>query len=125
MEANNEDLIKTLKGYLKKALYRNNVRTYIISTLQDPEFVTDHECNIIYTICAYSVSCIKIPYLRFGQLINEIARDLNNAYLDNIQLASICQSDIDTTDVFSPNVIETVDSFSIVFYFTTKVEDED
>ena len=44
---NEEDLKSILKGFLKKALRKNDIRTYIISTLQDPEFISAYDFDII------------------------------------------------------------------------------
>lgn len=108
------DLAKILKNHLKKALRKLNT-TYIISTLQDPEFVSDeyYTDNIICTICGYQVTLAAINIETLRQVMKDF-NDYINSNFDNIHITCIFQN-------FNINIA----SFTITFNLTTMPDDED
>lgn len=113
---NEEDLKSILKGFLKKALRKNDIRTYIISTLQDPEFVSDYNYNIISSICGYQINCQAVYRGHVSNVADNIMEDIRERFLNNIHLSLIM--DGDTSNTYTS-------SFTVLFSFTTMPDDED
>ncbi len=115
MGMTNVDLAKILKNNLKKVLRKLNT-TYIISTLQDPEFVSD-DCytdDIICTICGYQVMLSPIDTETLQQLIKDLFNYYINPNFNNIRISCIFQNSDNYTT-----------SFAITFNLITMPEDED